>query len=284
MAKAHAAKDRPAFSGEPLRDIPVPQAGFLKDDEFGAAVLAEYHDRVRTEFNNHPDLRIFKTAAGIVHGSNPFAAVLLDTIVRPDYRIATPADLQAVLDGERRGSGPNLRGCYKDTALVLRTIGEPNGYIGQRLSKQIGLHEELPLVVCLTGLDLVMDDNSPNGLSFRTTGNSIYFHAPILMEKSDHFDNRHVDRKAGLPTRFGGSERYYYGMQEGLTRLYVGRGWSIDSIWDELANSQPDGRIVFIENDVPPHKLAKYTAYLDAACKFLNSADEENPRRTRSRR
>jgi len=90
-----------------------------------------------------------------------------------------------------------------------------------------------------------------------------------MLEKSSHFDNRFVDRTTGLPTAVGGTERYFYAMQDGLSRLYVGRGWSVDSIWDELANSQPDGRVVVTDNSVPPQQVAEYLDLLDAALDIL---------------
>jgi hypothetical protein len=273
MAEAQEQAEAGSFEGKPLREVPLPTAEFLRDDAFGESVLSEYHDRWRSDYGANENLRIFKTAGGIVHGSNPFAAVLIDMILRPDYRVATPADLQAVYDAERRSNAepPNLRGCYKDAGLVMRTIGEPNGYLAQKLNQQVGLKTELPVVFCLAGLDLVLDDDSPYGLAFEVTEDTRYCSAPIMMEKSGHFDNKDVDRSTGLPTRLGGSERYFYSMQEGLSRLYVGRGWSLDSIWDELANSQPDGRIVLFDNSVPCQKVAKYLAYMDAANKFLQS-------------
>ncbi len=58
-------------------------------------------------------------------------------------------------------------------------------------------------------------------------------------------------------------------MQGGLARLYIGRGWSVDSIWDELANSQPDGGVVIADNAVPPQKVAEYISLLDAATGVL---------------
>lgn len=270
MANSEEQGTRPEFRGQRLREFTVPKVGFLRDDAFGEAVLSEYHDRVRRDFAGHEALKVLKTAGGVVHGSNPFAAVLIDMIVRSEFRVAAPADLQAAHDAEKKSeSAPNLRGCYKDTALVLRSVSEPNSYLAEQLNGQIGLKTKLPAVICLTGLELVADKESPLGLSFELTEDALYFSAPLMERESDHFDNSAVERATGLPEELGGSERYFYSTEEGLCRLYVGRGWSLDSIWDELPNSQPDGRIVLVDNAVPPPKMAKYLAYMDAANKFL---------------
>jgi hypothetical protein len=256
------------FRGQPLRDVPVPTAYVLCDDEFGAAVLAEYHDRVRLEFHENPFLKIFKVSGGHVHGSNPFACCLLDSIVRPYLRVATPPDLQAILDSRNRCAEPlRLRGFYKDVALALRTAGEPNGYLALKLNEQIGLKTPLPVAIFLSGLEIVNDSESPCALAFRLTRDAHYFTAPILSEKSGHFQNRGIDLATGLPGELGGEQRYYYGSDQGLTRIYIGRGWSIDTIWDELGNSQVDGRVVFVENRVPPAQVARYLSSLDQAAR-----------------
>ncbi len=270
MAKVQEDKGRPAFPGQVLRHVPVPAVQMLRADDFGRAVLAEYHDRVRKDFDNNPHLRIFKATPAGLQGSNPFAVCLLDMILRPELRAATPSDLQAAFDAESKvADAPNLRGCYKDCGLVLRSIGEPNSYLGQHLSDQVGLRTALPVVIFLSGLKLVKDDHSSFGLNFELTDESVFFTCPTMLEKSGHFDNSEVDRATGMPVTTRGTERYFYTMQGGLARLYIGRGWSVDSIWDELANSQPDGGVVIADNAVPPQKVAEYISLLDAATGVL---------------
>ncbi|MGD2173949.1 MAG: hypothetical protein PVJ27_00990 [Candidatus Brocadiaceae bacterium] len=270
MAGKEQEEGRFPFAGKPLRDIPLPAATVLRDDEFGEAVLSAYHDTVKREFSNHEHLRIFKAAGGAVHGSNPFACVVLDSIVRPELRVATPPDIQAILDARgKTRDALTLQGFYKDTALALRGIREPNSYLAQSLNEQVGLQIELPLIIYLSGLRLTEDTASPYGLSFRLTENSTYFTAPVLAEKSDHFNSSAVDRATGLPVQLGGTERYFYSMEEGLSRIYVGRGLSIDTIWDEMANSQADGRVVFVDNSVPAGKVSQYLGRLDKATDLL---------------
>ncbi len=271
MAAQQQEEEAPQFPGKFLRDVPLPAATLLQDDEFGTEVLSEYNDRVRTEFKNNDNLRIFTLAAGTVHGSNPFACCLIDMIVRPDYRVATPVDIQAIIDAQNKRANPaNIRGFYKDVGLALRNMREPNSHIGCALNEQVGLKTELPVAIYLSGLKLVNDSRSPYELSFELTEDAFYFHAPILAEPSDHFDNRHVDRNTGLPTQLGGSERYFYSMEEGCTRIYVGRGGALDTIWDEMANSQADGRLVLVDNRVHHQKLTAYLEKLDETLDVLS--------------
>ena len=210
-------------------------------------------------------------AAGIVHGSNPFAVCLVDMIVRPQVRVATPVDLQTLLDSRGKTSVPvRMRGGYKDSAFALRSVKEPNSYIAEMFVEQLDPKMEWPVCIYLSGLELIKDRDSPCGLGFKFTPETRAFHAPVLAEKSGHFDNDAIDRTTGLPTSIDGTGRYFYGMDEGLARLYLGRGSSLDTIWEELGNSQVDGRVVLVENSVPPEKLAEYVERLDSARDLLD--------------
>jgi hypothetical protein len=270
MGKTGEQAQRPEFAGTPLRDVPVPAADLLRDDDFGTSILAEYNERTRRDFGDHPFLKVLKTSGGVVHGSNPFAVCLVDMIVRPRVRVATLVDLQAILDSKGKvASTVPLRGGYKDAALALRSVRQPNAYLAEHLAEQIGAKFQWPAVVLLSGLALVKDDNSPCGLGFQATDQTSAFHAPVLSEKSGHFSNQLVDRATGLPARVEGTGRYFYSIEGGLSRVYMGRGSSIDTIWDELGNSQADGRIVLVDNTVPSRKLGPYTAKLDEATDLL---------------
>jgi hypothetical protein len=261
---------RPEFAGKPLRDVPMPSADLWRDDSFGASLLAEYNERARRDFGDHPLLRVLKVSSGVVHGSNPFAVCLADMIVRPQVRVATLVDLQAILDSKGKvASSVPLRGGYKDAALALRSIKQPNAYLAEHLAEQLGARFEWPAVVELSGMELIKDDKSPCGLGFRVTERTRAFHAPVLTEKSGHFSNDLIDRSNGLPERIEGAGRYFYGVEGGLSRIYLGRGSSIDTIWDELGNSQADGRIVLVDNAIPPGKLGPYLAKLDEAAELL---------------
>lgn len=270
MAQGQKQDGLPPFPGEPLRDIPVPSAYLLGDDEFGTAVLSEYTTRLRDEFNDNPVLKVIKMKGGVVHGSNPFAVCLIDMIVRPKYRVATPVDLQAILASRDKSAFPEkMRGGYKDAALVLRSVREPNTYIAQKLAGQLDPKMEWPVCVFLSGLMIANDAESPHDLIFRFTRDTRAFHAPVLESPSGHFDNASVDPRTGLPKAIAGAGRYFYSMPEGLARFYLGRGSSLDTIWDELANSQADGRIVIVNNFAPSDKLADYIRRVDRAVRRL---------------
>jgi hypothetical protein len=260
----------PPFPGDPLRDVPVPSAYLLGDDEFGTAVLSEYSNRVRSDFHDNPVLKVIKMAGGVVHGSNPFVVCLVDMIVRPRYRVATPVDLQTILASRGKSAfREKMRGGYKDAALVLRSVREPNVYIAQKLAGQLDPKMEWPVCIFLSGLEIANDKESPPGLVFKFTRNTRAFPAPVLESPSGHFDNASVDPTTGLPKAISGAGRYFYSMPEGLARLYLGRGSSLDTIWDELPNSQADGRIVIVDNVARSEIVADYIRRLDKATGVL---------------
>src|SRR3989344_3254851 len=94
-----------------------PQVDFLQGD-FGRAVLEEYQGRMKADYNNARALNVLSSSDNLIVGSNPFAVVLVNQIIRGQgLRTATPAELERVL----RVNALSLEGTYEDSVLVLRT-------------------------------------------------------------------------------------------------------------------------------------------------------------------
>jgi len=162
------------------KDITFPEAGFL-EGKFGKEVLEEYKGRVKTDFNGNSRLNVLSYNNGVVKGSNPFAVVLVNSILPEDMRTATPADLEKALQ-----AGMDLRGTYQDSALVLRSEDNPNSYLAKDLMKQVrhrkGTKAKMPVVIPLNGLDVVNDTESDYGLSFKLREDAQITYAPILRD------------------------------------------------------------------------------------------------------
>ena len=89
----------PEFKGKPLIEMPksVPTANFLEGD-FGKAVHSEYKGRAERDYGDASALKVLSYSDGVAKGSNPFAVVLVNQIVREEgLRTATPADLERIL-------------------------------------------------------------------------------------------------------------------------------------------------------------------------------------------
>ncbi len=219
---------------------------FLEGTE-GQAILDEYNQIVSTDYQGASALNVLFFADNVVKDSNPFAFVLLNKILtQKKMRIATPADLEKVLEEE----AINLKGTYGDSGLVLRSDGYPNQYLARDLINQIKQRGSLqyPLMIPLAGLDLRYDTNSPHDLSFQLTPTSEIIYAPQLSEGNHNKKFNKADEK-GLPifkdngsrTLDNGSRTLYSNESGGLCRLYRGRSSDLGSRYGNLAFSNDSG-------------------------------------------
>ena len=164
-------KTKPEFKGKPLIETPsfIPQIGFLEGD-FGKDFMDEYKRMMETDYKGSSKLNVLKYDE-VVRGSNPFAVVLANQILRQEgLRTATQADLEKALR-----IGWNLRGTYEDTGLVLITEEDQDYSRNTPLAKDLGsqlkergikFSPKNPVVIPLTGLKLENADNG-YGLTFK---------------------------------------------------------------------------------------------------------------------
>ena len=141
------------FQGKFMVAQSTPQIGFLEGD-FGREFLQEYNRRVEEEYGNNQVLRVLTQEDNLVKGSNPFAVVLANQILREGgLRTATQPDLEMALIS----SALQLRETSVDTGLVLRSETDPNKYLASDLAKQLrarSVHPqfEYPILVDLKDL------------------------------------------------------------------------------------------------------------------------------------
>ncbi len=253
MEKIMAKTKLPRFKGKPLIEIPEfnPQVGFLEGD-FGKAFLEEYNGRVSADYNDNSNLNVLRYDNNVVKGSNPFAVVLANQILRKEgLRVANQADLEKIL----RINALDLYGFYEDTALVLRTETNPNKYLAKNLAKQVkskfifsALRKKVgktPIVIPLNGLGLVSDSNSPYGLTFKLTDESELIYAPILDGKDERNKRFSETDEYGLPEKLGEGNRTLYTIDSGLSGLYLD-GDGVYSGLDRLASSYSGGKVVIV--------------------------------------
>ena len=240
----------PAFKGKPLIEIPEtpPQAGFLEGD-FGKAFLEEYKGRVKANYNDNANLDVLRYD-GVVKGSNPFAVVLANQILRQEnLRTATQADLEKALK-----IGWDLKGTYEDTGLVLRNKKDENYFkntlLAKDLAKQvkargIKFSSKNPVMIPLTELELKKADNN-YGLTFKLREDAEIYEAPIL-SKQGKFNSKDIDEKTGLPKKVSSSgNRTLYVRDSGLSRLDLNNDLDLSSNDRYLDDSGDDGRVVVI--------------------------------------
>ncbi len=240
----------PTFRGTPLTENPTEtlQIGFLEGD-FGIAFLEEYQGRVKSDYKDVSALNVLRHDSGVVKGSNSFAVVLANQILRQEgLRTATQADLEKALR-----IGCDLIGTYEDTGLVLRSEEDRDFSRNTPLAKDIGsqlrargikFSPKNPVMVPLTGLELANGDND-YGLTFRLRENAKVYEAPVLNERG-RFNSEDIDEKTGLPTKLGEGNRTLYTRDSGLSRLDLNTVLVLESYNWDLNNSLAYGRVVVV--------------------------------------
>ncbi len=226
---------------------------FLEGD-FAETILREYNNLVQNQYQNASALNVLSFEDNVVKGSNPFAFVLLNKILREHGKwIARPSDLERVLE-----TGViDLKRTYGDSGLVLRDDNSKNEYLAKQLGEQIRQKgysiEEDTIMMPLAGLDIKYDSKSPHNLSFQLTDYSEIITASQL-NKSNHGKKFNKGDEKGLPIFEDNGSRTLYSNENGLCRLY--RYWSLDldAGDDGLASSDSDGRVVVCAEGTSPKK------------------------------
>ena len=237
------------FKGTPLVKLPEynPLVGFLQGP-FGKEVLEEYKQRVEKDYKNNEHLKAlnYNKELDIVQGSNSFAVPIINQILSQEgLNVATHADLERIL----KTRALPLTGTYVDSAVVLRSEGEPNGHLARNLLNQLKQRDpkiKLPQMINLKDLEVVLDQDSSHGLAFKLKDNAVPIYAPILNENGN-FNSEDIDEQTGLPKKLteNGTRRLYT-YNKGLCGLYLNRDSDVDSVRDILEYSNSAGRVVVV--------------------------------------
>lgn len=236
----------PPFQGTPMIKIQeeIPTAGFL-EGAFGEYILEEYKGRAKADYGNNPALGVLSLKDGVVLGSNPYAVVLVNQILRGagrTERTATPADLGQIIDSGE--CALDLRGTYEDAALVLYSTEGANQYLAENLFKQIG-RPKLPLVIPLKDLDLIKDD-SPN-LGFHVLDDEGIVYAPQLTAENNRRRFTQTDQN-GLPIFDENGAKTAYTASDGLRGFFRGRNLYLGASNVVLSCSYEAGRVIIVNS------------------------------------
>ena len=177
-----------------------------------------------------------------INGSNLFKVLFLNQI---GIRTASLGELECALE-----NGLALQGQYEDApAVVLRSANDshsPNDYLAKSLAKDIGVKKfKAPLVV--TGLEVVADDNSQYGLSFRKIDKT------QVVEASDLDHTNHQRKFSRINSDYSiqfdeKGTRTLWTRDNGVSGLYLDRGSGLGSRGEGLAYSGDSGRVVVVNN------------------------------------
>ena len=194
-------------------------------------ILNNFNWCVEKDSDGKPTGREYQT------GSNPFVQIAVDMFLKsqlPDFRIARQCDLETNLQ--------MFKDFYIDSGLALRSLEEPNKTQAENLYKQLrvrGLTDPqiFPMFFDLRGLEL-----SPN-LEFKLTDESRYTKADCLNWQGGTKYSQ--TNEFGLPiSKNTSGSRQIWTRESDLSRVYLNRISDLNSRFDDLADSNDDGRVV----------------------------------------
>lgn len=193
----------------------------FSDEDF----VNEYNARVESEFGNNPHLRALEYSDGVIKGSGQFVTALVGEMLRKrGYTVSTPSQLEQALAAD----SSQFRGHFEDTGLVLRSESGTNEYLAKNLATQIkarGKAIENPVVIPLSGVEVVNDRNSEYGLAFRLRDDAELIEAPALVGENNGASFAETDRY-GMPVKIGEGNRKLYTGSGGLSAYGV--DWNLD--------------------------------------------------------
>ena len=216
---------------------------FLTGD-FGEDFIEEYNRRVEKDFKGNKILSVLNYSNNVVKGSNVYSIVLANRILNEvGLRTATQKDIENIFENEDL----TLKRFYVDTALCLRDSKEPNRYLAESLTERLG-KRKTPLMIPLSSLDLVIDQNSSSGLNFnlRSDGEIIYAEELLEQNNKKRFSKTN---KSGLPIFDKNGSRTLYTRDSGLSRVFLNRNSDLYSDDGNLSGSVGGGRVVVCSGD-----------------------------------
>lgn len=234
----------PVNEAKTLIEIPknIPQIGFL-----GGKQGQEIDASIKKDYKDFPVMQIGNYSEGKVRGSSPFYVVGVQSKLPFGVRVATQGDLEIAM----RVGALNFSGTYEDTGLVLRNKDNPNSYLARNLMGQIkerlGKKAKMPVISPLYEMELVKNQDSPHGLSFKLKDDAEIIYDPILNESNgSKFTSENVDVKTGLPIKVGSGNRTLWTRDSGLSKLCLGGDLDLYSYFDSLEDSYVYGRVVLV--------------------------------------
>ena len=227
--------------------VPTVVPSFIEGED-AESFLEEFNGRADKDYTGNRNVKVLAYNGQVVTGSNPFAVVLANQILRPmGIRTATPADLGRILES----GGLPLIGQYEDAALVVRTdndLYDSDTRLAQDMVAQVrarGLKpsSKNPTMIPLIGFDLVNADNQ-YGLAFKLRDDAELIEAPALNGEIGNRFYKTDDR--GLPIFDSKGRKTLYTQDEGLSRLLLDGDLGLISDWGRLEYSYSDGRVVLV--------------------------------------
>ena len=215
---------------------------FFLGDELGKKV----HEDVVRKYGSHAFVTnnvSYDKDTKLIRGSKPGYIVAVNEFLRnKNLRTATSYDVQKAIDEGKL----NFSGVYEDLGLVLYSESGENEYLAKDLANQVKKRNgrlELPALFHLTGLELRVDKNAPEGMAFNLTDNSQIIQAQQLSFANDQKKFLKLN-ESGLPIFDDNGKHTFYAGNSGLRMLIRNRDSYLVARDGNLVDSDDDGRVL----------------------------------------
>ena len=181
----------------------------------GGDLGRETHEAIVRKYNaDHPFVTknvFYDEDDNLIKGSKPGYVVAVNEFLRDrDLRTANSYDVQKAIEKGKL----NFYGVYEDLGLVLYSEEGENGYLARNLANQVRQRNgtlDFPTLIQLSGLELKVDEDAPQGLSFKLIDASQTIVAPQLSSENNLEKFSKVDEN-GLPIfEENGNHTFYAG-------------------------------------------------------------------------
>ncbi len=225
----------------------------LPEGEDAEELYNTFNQDIKDNYVNNLKIKVlnYDSKTNSITGSNIFAVSRLSEILREyGLRTAIPSD-------DRYGNISNLvKGrFYTDfNALILRTAGDsykPNDKIAKDLAEKIENREgklKLPLIVVAPLVRYSQDKENSYQLVFDLSDKTQIIEDERLDGKKYRTEKFNEVDDLGLPLFNKEGDRTWYAREDGLARLYLGRGLYAGSDAGVLACSSAGARVVLVSS------------------------------------
>ncbi|MEK6835265.1 MAG: hypothetical protein AABX61_03320, partial [Nanoarchaeota archaeon] len=193
-------------------------------------------------------------AQGPVKGSNIYSRFALANayreISKENIRPINPRESEIALANDALTDQTST---YEDLGLAVYSKEGSNPKLWKNLREQVksnfaNVNLSKPFVI--TGLmKVVKDSNYEDGLKLDADELTEVYNVPILNKKTGSFDTKDPQlQKTGFPSKLGKGNRTLYTSDNGVQGFFRNGNLVLDARYDNLADSNDDGRVHFVKN------------------------------------
>lgn len=229
--------------------------------DFGEDFLKRYHEVVKKEYYNHPELLKVKMHHGDICNQNLYSSIVSE-------KILNEAGLRSALFSDFSDKSilrnSELKHSFYDLGVVFRGVGHPKSKLSKKVEDQLlslemdtslinetdsnGGYLKIPIVVPLSSLDVDFSSDYRFGVGVKIKEGAVSFSSPAL-------DNKNADSIFSKFDSFGpvlngaGGNMVVRTTESGLSRIILKDGCILDSSNCQFALSGIDNKTLVFKDE-----------------------------------